>query len=364
MKFFKLTLCFLLLFLSGCSTNKEATAMTTNYFPSESAQHEGTWLTWPQRYTYGRHYRAEIEPTWIAMTKALTGGERVHIIAYNAAEQRRITKLLTHAKVAMSQVDFTLAKSDDVWARDTGPLFVRQPNGKLAIADFKFNGWGNKAPHQYDNRLPAAVAKAKKLPLLRMPGLVLEGGSIEMDGHGTAMLCKSSVLNRNRNPGVSQAQAEAALTKAFGVTHFIWLDGVKGEDITDAHIDGMARFYDERTLLTVAKSDFNRLYDGIHQQDYERLQTATNAAGKRYKLVTLPLTAKNVRGLDYQGSYLNYYVGNKVVLVPTYHDRNDQAALQIYRRLYPDRKVVGIDVTALYRYGGMLHCVTQQQPVD
>lgn len=362
MKSLRIVFCFILLLLSGCRVNKEATPMNTNYFPSETTQHEGTWLTWPHRFTYGRAYQHEIEPIWIAMTKALTSGENVHLIAYNAREQKRITTLLTHAKVPMNKVDFTIAKSDDVWSRDTGPLFVRTSTGKLAIADFKFNGWGGKAAHKNDNRLPAAVAKVKKLPRLSIPGFVLEGGSVELDGHGTAMLCKSSVLNRNRNPGISQAKAEAYLTKYFGVTHFIWLDGVVGEDITDAHIDGMARLFDDQTILTVSKTDFYQLYEGIHRQDYTKLQNATNAHGKPYKLVTLPMTAKNVRGLDYKGSYLNYYAGNDAVLVPTYHDKNDQTALKIFSRLYPDRKVVGIDVTALYQYSGMLHCVTQQQP--
>ncbi|MFC6260556.1 agmatine deiminase family protein [Levilactobacillus fujinensis] len=332
------------------------------YFPSETAKHEGTWLTWPHRFTYGRAYQNEITPIWVAMTKALVNGENVHIIAYDVKEQKRITTRLTQAKIPMTKVDFTISKSDDVWSRDTGPLFVRTSAGKLAIADFKFNGWGDKTAHKNDNHLPAAVAKAKNLPLLSIPNFVLEGGSIELDGHGTAMLCKSSVLNPNRNPGISQAKAETYLTKYFGVIHFIWLDGVIGEDITDAHIDGMARFYDSRTILTVSKADFYQLYEGSHRQDYTKLQTATNAQGKPYKLVTLPMTAKKVRGLDYKGSYLNYYVGNDVVLVPTYHDKNDQTALKIFGRLYPDRKIVGIDVTALYQYGGMLHCVTQQQP--
>ncbi|BDZ30287.1 agmatine deiminase family protein [Lactiplantibacillus sp. WILCCON 0030] len=336
--------------------------MNNDYFPKETARHEGTWLTWPHRYTYGRAYRNEIEPIWIAMTAALSHGEKVHIIAYNVKEQKRITQLLTRAKVDLRQVDFTIAKSDDVWSRDTGPIFVRQANGQLTIADFGFNGWGGKTAYHRDNDIPKAIAKATGIPRVSVPDFVLEGGSVELDGHGTALLCKSSVLNDNRNPGMSKAEAEAEMTKYLGATNFIWLDGVKGEDITDAHIDGMARLLDTRTILTVSKHDFLQLYEGINPKDYDRLHHATNAKGDPYRVVDLPMTAKNVRGLDYQGSYLNYYVGNEVVLVPTYHDKNDRVALQILSQLYPQRKIVGIDVTALYQYGGMLHCVTQQQP--
>ena len=183
-----------------------------------------------------------------------------------------------------------------------------------------------------------------------------------MDGNGTAMLCKSSVINQNRNPGMNTAEAENYMTQYLGVTNFIWLDGVEGEDITDAHIDGVARFFDYNTLLTVSKRDFFQLYEGIKEQDYETLLTATNAEGKKYKVIELPMTAQNVYGLDYKGSYLNYYVGNNVVLVPIYNDENDKIALNILGELFSDREIVGIDVTALYQYGGMLHCVTQQQP--
>ncbi len=362
MKPLRIVLCLVLLLLSGCQINRKDATMTTNYFPPETAQHEGTWLTWPHRYTYGRGYRNEIEPIWIAMVKALAPGEKVHIVAYNEKEQRRISKLLTRQHIEMRRVDFTIAKSDDVWSRDTGPIFIRNAAGKLAIADFGFNGWGKKTAYQHDNQLPEAVAKSKKLPIIPISKFVLEGGAVELDGHGTAMLCKSSVLNDNRNPEMSQSTAEANLTKYFGVTHFIWLTGVTGEDITDAHIDGMARFLDDRTILTVSKADFAELYDGIKMKDYQALHTATNAQGKPYQVVTLPMTAKNVRGLDYKGNYLNYYVGNDVVLVPTYHDKNDQVAMKLLGRLYPTRKMVGIDVTELYQYGGMLHCVTQQQP--
>lgn len=363
-----------MLYLTGCGTermapeqsflveNKEDTEMAQYYFPSEEEAHEGTWLIWPHHYTYGKAYREEIEDVWLEMTYALHKGENVHIIAYDEVEQNRITQLLELEGINESSIDFVIAKSDDVWARDTGPMFAFDEKEKMVILDFAFDGWGGKTPYKNDDAIPKVVAGERGIPSVEIPQFVLEGGSVELDGHGTALLCKSSVVSKNRNPAMSVSEVEKYLSQYLGVDHFIWLEGVLDEDITDAHIDGMARFYGDNTLLTVSEDDFIELYEAILPEDYETLLAAKNAEGKPYKIITLPLTAENVEGLDYRGSYLNYYVGNEVVLVPVYGDANDKSAIQIISGLYHDQEVVPIDVTALYQYGGMLHCITQQQP--
>ncbi len=337
--------------------------MTQYYFPAEEAPHEGTWLTWPHAYTYGEEYRKEVEDIWLQMADALHTGEKVHIIANDEAEQARIESLLANEGLDMSQVDFVIAKSDDVWSRDTGPMFVIDKEGKPIIADFAFDGWGGKTPYQNDDKIPQEVAEQRGIPIVSIPDFVLEGGSVELDGNGTAMLCKSSVVSGNRNPNMRVSQAEKYLSQYFAVTNFIWLEGVVGEDITDAHIDGIARFYNDKTILTVSEKDFFDLYAGIKDSDYDTLIMARNARGESYQIVEMPMTAANVVGLDYKGSYLNYYVGNEVVLIPEYRDANDSFAIEILSEMYPERKVVPIDVTALYQYGGMLHCITQQQPM-
>lgn len=343
---------------------KEDPEMTQYHFPSEDKPHEGTWLTWPHHHTYGKEYREEVEDIWLEMAYALHEGEAVHIVAYDEQERQRITKLLEAEEMDMSRVDFVIAKSDDVWARDTGPMFVFDEGGKLFIADFAFDGWGGKTPFENDDKIPQVAAAAKDIPLVSIPGFVLEGGSVELDENGTAMLCKSSVVSKNRNPEMSLSQAEEYLAQYLGATNFIWLEGVTDEDVTDAHIDGMARFYDGETLLTVSENDFMELYEGIQPEDYDMLLSAKNADGTPYEIIALPMTAENVEGLDYKGSYLNYYVGNEVVLVPVYGDINDTVATEILAELYAGRKIVPIDVTALYQYGGMIHCVTQQQPAS
>ena len=149
-----------------------------------------------------------------------------------------------------------------------------------------------------------------------------------------------------------------------GVHSIAGADTLKGEDITDAHIDGVARFYNDKTILTVPENDFFDLYEGMKESDYETLLDARNAEGEKYTIEEIPLTSKNVKGLDYKGSYLNFYLGNKVVLLPVYGDKNDDIAIKKIQTLYPDRKVVPINVTTLYKNGGMIHCVTQQQPYE
>lgn len=345
----------------GGAENKEGTQMGY-YMPSEEVPHEGTWIIWPHRYTYGMEYQNEVEGIWVQMTQALHTGENVHIIAYDETEQARIEKLLVAQRVDMKKVDFVIAKSNDVWARDAGPIFVFDENNELTIANFAFDGWGGKTPYEYDDQIAPEVSKQKNIPAVNIPSFVLEGGAVEMDGSGTLMAALSSVVSKNRNSGLTIEEAEEYLSTYFGITNFIWLEGVVDEDVTDAHIDGTARFLDEKTILTVSKKDFAELYESIDMNDYTILEHAKNAKGEPYELIEVPLTKEIVEGADCYGSYLNYYIGNEVVLVPIYEDENDEMALEIIADLYPTREIVPIVVNDLFQYGGMIHCVTQQQP--
>ncbi len=318
--------------------------------PNEEAKHEGTWLQWPHEYTYGPQVPAKYDQIWVEMTKALHTGEVVHIVAYNEIEKDRITKLLENVNVDMNQIDFLIKKTEDVWVRDNGPIFVHDANNNLSITNWKFNGWGGKADYINDNQIPSHVSEAINIPKVDVD-MVLEGGAIEVDGRGTLMTTRSSVLNKNRNPNLTQAQAEAFFKHYLGVTNFIWLDGIVGQDITDHHIDGFARFVQGNILLTHAKEYMTS------PNEYEVLSTAKNASGELYKRIELPIASGNS-----DGSYMNYYVGNEVVLVPNYGETTDFEANTIIQGLYPSRKVVGIVVTELWKNGGAIHCVTQQQP--
>ncbi len=352
--------------LASLTMNSLASAQTTS-MPDEAAPHEGTWLQWPHHYTYGKTYRSQLDATWVTMTQALVGGEKVHIIAYNAAERTRITSLLSTAKVPLTNVDFILAPTDDVWVRDNGPVFVRNSASQLIITDWGFNGWGFDTRFTRCDAIPAAVAAARGLSRFDFNDIILEGGAVVLDGQGTLIATRSSILEPDRNPGLTQAELETELRDSLGVKKFIWLAGAPGgqDDITDMHIDGFVSFAPGRKLVTM--SDANLRYWGVPAADITAINAATDASGVRYTKVLLPLTARDVvttygARVGFKGSYINYYVANKVVLMPTYNDPNDAAAKTILQAQYPGRTVVGIDCRNLYINGGMVHCVTQQQP--
>lgn len=359
----------------GVEEDKKKTYSKIKYImPEESDKHEGTWLQWPHHHQYGISYRNSLDPTWVAMTKELVTSEKVHIIAYNEVEKKRINTLLNNAVIPTQNIDFKIYKTDDVWVRDNGPIYVKDKKGNLVIEDWGFNAWGEKTdalsgnPIKFSNcdSIPSKIASDQELRIIDLNNIMInEGGSIENDGQGTLMACKSSILNENRNPEMTQIEAENIFEKYLGVTNFIWLDGQPGLELTDQHIDGFARFGNSTTIVTMKQNDL--LEFDVKQSDIDKLYSSKNKDGKQYTMVKVPLTQNNVKKTDgtdlgYKGSYINYYIANNKVLVPNYNDPNDDVAIEIIKTLYPKREVVGIDVRNLYANGGMIHCVTQQQP--
>lgn len=338
------------------------------YMPDENAPHEGTWLTWPHHYTYGTTYRNRLDATWVSMTAALVQSEKVHIIAYNASERTRIQNKLTTAGVPLTNVNFVLRQSNDVWVRDNGALFVYSAANTLKATDWGFNGWGFDTPYAKDNTVPTAMASAAGVPMQNLNSIVLEGGAIEVDQDGVMLATRSSILEPDRNYGLTQAQLQTSLAANLGIAKFIWLNGASGgaDDITDMHIDGFARFGPAGTIVTMSQASL--AYWLVPAADITTLYNATDINNVPYNFVQLPLTANNVvttygQNLGYKGSYVNFYVANTRVLMPSYNDPNDNVAQAILQGLYPGRTVVKIDCRNLYANGGMVHCVTQQQPV-
>lgn len=335
--------------------------------PDESSKHEGTWLQWPHSFTYGKDYEEKVEPIWIEMTAALSEGENVHIIAYDEYEKNYIYDLLYAEGINMDKIDFYIVPTDDVWARDTAPIFVYDKNNNMKLMDWGFNGWGKKTPYKKDALIPSVLSKQLGMERINLNSVVLEGGAFELDGNGTFLSTHSAVTNKNRNPHLSKSEIEEYIEENLGATNFIWLDGVPNLDITDFHIDGFAKFYDKSTIITLRQDDLEEW--GVSNKDVQTLMNAKNAFNEPYQYVYLPISKNNVildngKNLEYKGSYVNFYIANTVVLVPNYNDPNDKIANDIIQKLYPDRKVIGIDVRELYKDGGMIHCVTQQQPVD
>ena len=336
--------------------------------PFEDAEHEGTWLQWPHDNTYGNGWKSENEPAFIEMVANLESGENVHIIVYDASEQLDVEQTLTNASISLTNVDFYIHQNDDYWVRDNGPIFVYDNNNNLAILDFDFNGWGNDAPYALCNQIPSLIATDLNIPVVDLSDMVFEGGAIEIDGNGSALMTRSSVTASDRNPNLTETQIEDYLTTYLGITNFIWLDGSFGgtQDITDQHIDGFAKFVDANTIVTMNNADLWYWY--VSTADIATLNAATDANGVAYNIVNLPLTQNNVfttsgSNTYSKGSYVNYYVANDAVLVPVYNDANDSIALGIIQGLYPTKTAVGIDCRDLFNYGGMVHCVTQQQPI-
>ncbi|WP_316803333.1 agmatine deiminase family protein [Pedobacter nototheniae] len=334
--------------------------------PDESSRHEGTWLQWPHQYQYGVTYRNRLDATWIAMTKQLALSEKVHLIAYDETEKTRIISLLQAAEIPLTNVDFKVYPTDDVWIRDNGPIYVKDKNGQLFIQDWGFNGWGKKAAYKNCDAIPSTIAAAQGIQKIDLNAVMVnEGGSVEVDGKGVLMACKSSIINKNRNPGMSLQQAETIFTKYLGISKFIWLEGKAGLDITDMHIDGFARFANASTIITMNEDDLD--YWQVPEHDVNTLYAAKTTNNSAYTFVKVPLTKNDVvttygKNLG-KASYVNYYIANNRVLVPNYNDPNDLIANAIIQKLYPDKKVVGIDCRNLFANGGMVHCVTQQQPL-
>lgn len=374
-KWIALLMAIVSLLMTGCTAKTEIDDPSTYLFLSEEVTHEGTWLTWPHKYAYkqtyyfgedgidGEVYVELLEPIWIEITKALHTGETVHIIVYNEEEQNRIANLLQENDVDLMKIDFVIMETDDVWMRDTGPIFTLKDGKELVIANFVFDGYGNAIEPEYyakDAQIAANIASQKGFGCVDID-MVLEGGSVEVDGNGTLIAAKSSVVGTERNTGMKVKEVETYLKKYYGVTNIIWIEGLKNEDITDGHIDACVKFAEGNKLVTLPHDDF-MWYCSETEKDWKTVTNAVNAEGVPYEIVEIPLTETFYEELEDYGCYLNYYVGNEVVLVPIYGDVNDQLAMDIIAELYPTRKVVGINCLNLALFGGMVHCVTQQQP--
>lgn len=333
---------------------------------NESEQHDATWLQWPHSYQYGAIFAKRLDIIWVDMTAALVESEKVNIIVYDEVEKVKVMGFLKNANIPLAKVDFKIFQTDDSWIRDNGPIFTRDKNGVLTAGDWGFNGWGKKAKYTLCDAIPTKIGTDLGITISDYNAtLTLEGGSIQMDNNGTVLATKSSILNNNRNQNKSQLEVEKILKKHMGASKFIWLKGASGVDNTDFHIDNFARFLNDTTIVSMDRDDLIEWQ--VPEEDVEKLNNATNEIGIAYKFIKLPLTKKNVttaygKNLGYKASYLGYYVANSVVLVPNYSDENDSVANDIIQKIYPDKKIVGIDIRNLYSLGATIRNVTKEQP--
>jgi agmatine deiminase len=334
--------------------------------PAEWEPHAGTWLAWPHNLDTWPGKFAPVPAIYVEMVRALQEREQVNICINDAEAAARVQQLLVTAGVNLRNVTLHEIPTNDTWARDHGPIFVkrrREGQVELAVTDWIFNSWGEKyGPWDLDDIVPQQIAARFNLPLFE-PGIVLEGGSIDVNGRGTLLTTEACLLNPNRNPSLSRAEIEDYLCAYLGARKILWLgDGIVGDD-TDGHIDDLARFVTPTTVVCVVEEDPADVNYALLQENFTRLQAMTDQDDQPLRVVPLPMPSP----VEYEGnrlpaSYANFYIANGVVLVPTYQCPNDQRALATLQELFPARQIVGIPCIDLVWGLGAIHCVTQQQP--
>lgn len=324
--------------------------------PDEAHPHELTYMAWPTRRIWGSD-TAGVRADIAGIARAVAGFEPVALLA----NERDVP---TARKACGSGVEVVPTPVDDLWMRDTGPNFVLGDDG-IAGVDLNFNGWGGKQTHGRDGDVAREILSDEDIRRIKAP-ITGEGGSIEVDGRGTLMATESSLVNANRNPGRSRADIERALGELFGATTVIWVDGVRGEDITDFHIDALARFSEPGVVVMSTPDDEapRDVWTDAYDQARGVLDKAVDARGERLEVVELPEPVDiGRRGEGFLASYVNYYVVNGGVVMPRFGDRRaDREAAAVVRELYPGREVVQVSVDTLGEGGGGIHCSTQQMP--
>jgi agmatine deiminase len=333
--------------------------------PAEWEPHAATWLTWPRRdgISFPDSYD-RVMPAFAQMVDALADSEPVHINVCDEAHEKDVLKTLSRHRARATHITFHRIPSNEPWCRDHGPIFLTRAEApQLAVVDWDYNAWGWKyPPFDDDDVIPTRVAEALGLPVYN-PSIVMEGGSLEVNGTGTLLTTRSCLLNENRNPDLSQAEIEQRLRDYLGVKHFLWLgDGIEGDD-TDGHIDDLARFVDRSTVVTVVEEEEDDANFIPLKENLAALQSMKNEEGEELSVLELPMPAKIARdGLRLPASYANFYIANKVVLLPVFADAHDKWAVAVLRKALPDRKIVPIDCRELIWGLGAFHCLTQQQP--
>ncbi len=341
-------------------------------FPAEWEPQAATWLSWPHNKDTWPGKFEPIPDVFTGIVKTLAQFQHVNINVNDDDMREDVMTRLTKAGIDRSRLTLYTIPTNDAWCRDHGPAFVVNPKAKepLAIVDWGYNAWGGKyPPFDLDDVVPVRIAEARNL-LLFTPGIVMEGGSIDVNGKGCLLTSKSCLLNPNRNPNLSQPQIENYLINFYGAEKILWIDeGIAGDD-TDGHIDDTARFINPSTIVAVVEDDPADENYKILQDNLTRLNSLRDLDGKPFRVVELPMPAPMFYNNQLQGglqrepaSYANFLIANGVVLVPTFRDPKDAIALEILQREFPQRTVIGIDCFDLVWGLGTLHCISQQEPM-
>jgi agmatine deiminase len=337
--------------------------MTEHYhFPAEWAHQAAILITWPHKESAWEYMLSAVEKTYLELAKIIAEQQALVIQLHSSIKKSEFRDLLIRYKINTENCFVVTANSNDTWARDHGPISVIA-NKSPTLLNFHFNGWGNKFKSEKDNQLNRTMAYAGLLTELIDVDFVLEGGSLETNGLGTLLTTDQCLLNNNRNPGFNRLQIEQLLTNKLGVNHFLWLKHghLEGDD-TDAHIDTLARFCNETTIVFQGCRDNNDAhYSSLNAMKAE-LESFRQPDGSPYRLFELPFPEAiyAADGHRLPATYANFLITNQTVIVPVYADKADDDALAVIAELFPDRKTVALDARPLIEEHGSIHCITMQ----
>ena len=335
-------------------------------FPAEWQPHRATWLSFPHtEASWSRERQELMMPAYLEFIKVISAGEKVCINAHNEVVKQAIQLRLLGAGIDINQIELPLHTTNDSWCRDHGPGFLVNPNTQeRLVLNWGYNAWGGKyPPYDHDDLIPVAIAHYLGLEHVT-PGIIMEGGSVEFNGAGTLLTSRACLLNKNRNPHLTQGQIEEYLGNFYGVNQVLWIeDGIVGDD-TDGHIDDTVRFVNEDTVLAIVEENRQDDNYAILQHNLMELKQLRLLNGKPLNIVELPMPTPVVSdGLRLPASYANFYISNAAVIVPTFRCANDQRALDIIAACFSDRPTVGIDSTEVVWGLGSFHCLSQQEPL-
>ena len=335
------------------------------YMPAEWAKHEATWLTYPKNPDSWPGKIETIYPSYHLFVKTLAEGEQVHINVDDEQMLAHVRAELEKIECNMQNICLHVIPSNDAWCRDHGPAFLlnRNDGGKRAIVNWNHNAWGGKYPYELDTEVPLRIHDLMPDMPLFNPDIVMEGGSIDVNGCGDLLTTTSCLLNPNRNPQLDQEAIERYLRDYYGVDNIIWLgDGIVGDD-TDGHVDDLSRFIAPDVILTAVEHDtWDENYEPL-QKNLRMLQRCRLANGKQPDIVELPMPdVVFYDGQRLPASYANFYLANGKVIFPTYRCLTDNEAAYILEACFPDREIVGIDSTDIVWGLGSFHCLSQQMP--
>jgi agmatine deiminase len=331
--------------------------------PAEWEKHDAIWLSWPYDPTTFPDRVELVEAVYAQIIKEIHEGEQVNLFVIDESTKQKATKMFKEVNIDLNKIRFYVSDYADVWFRDYGPIFVKNQNHELAMIHWDFNSWGEKYETLLkDKQIPEVINQKMELKCFK-PGIVLEGGSIDVNGKGTLLTTEQCLLNKNRNPHLGKKDIEKILSEYLGATNFIWLkNGILGDD-TDGHIDDLARFVNPDTIVCAYQNDPNDVDYAALKENYNILCQGRDQDYQKFKIIKLPMP-KVVSDEDERlpASYTNFYIGNQKVLVPVFDHKNDEKALSILQGLFPTRKVVGIRCVDLVYGFGTIHCISQQQP--